>query len=442
MEKKTKKNKKSKPEKVEEIKVIKQKDSDASIKTVVEPLLNKDTTNVEKKDDSAEEKRSLSFSTKEIILLIFSISLVSLAVGLLFGKFIYRATDSSSESLGEIEQAYQDIKSNYPNANDKDIISGALSGMISAVGDPYAAVINSDSSFMTEVDGEYYGLGIEITTKSAGELSVSQVFANSGAADAGIKIGDKILGVDDVDLSKGTGSDFSKYVLNSNNTQFKVKLNRDGSDMTLVVTKKKVTIPSVTTKTLTNNGKSVAYIGVSIFSGTTYEQFKTALSNADTSNGLIIDLRGNTGGRLDVVINMLSELLNNNQIMYQTDTDGKIDKFYSTGNKDFANKIVVVVDNNSASASEIMTAALEQDLKATVVGKTTYGKGTVQQLKTLSSGIQYKLTTKKWLTPDGSSINGTGIKPNYEVEQATAYYSNATDANDAQLQKAIQLLTE
>jgi carboxyl-terminal processing protease len=139
---------------------------------------------------------------------------------------------------------------------------------------------------------------------------------------------------------------------------------------------------------------------------------------------------------------MLSELLNNNQIMYQTDTDGKIDKFYSTGNKDFANKIVVVVDNNSASASEIMTAALEQDLKATVVGKTTYGKGTVQQLKTLSSGIQYKLTTKKWLTPDGSSINGTGIKPNYEVEQATAYYSNATDANDAQLQKAIQLLTE
>jgi carboxyl-terminal processing protease len=471
MEKVTKKKKVTKKvtkpkkiEKVEEVKEIEQKDSTTSIKTVVTPVVEEaKVTPVQeepiveekveekqpenkvvelKSQQNTSEKRNLSFSTKEIILLIFAVALVSLALGLLLGKFVYKATDSTSESLSEIEKAYQDIKTNYPNATDKDIISGAVEGMLSAVGDPYATVIDSNSSFMLEVDGEYYGLGIEITTKAAGEIYVSKVFENSGAADAGIQVGDKILAVDDKDLTSGVGSDFSTYVLNSSNTQFTVKVNRNGTDMSFVVTKKKVTIPSVTTKTLTNNGKSVAYIDVSIFSGTTYDQFKEALKNADTSNGLIIDLRGNTGGRLDVVVNMLSELLDSKQIIYQTDTNGTIDKFYSTGNKDFANKIVVLVDNNSASASEIMTAALQQDLSAIVVGKTTYGKGTVQQLKTLSSGVQYKVTTKKWLTPNGTSINGTGIKPDYDVDQSTDYYSNATDANDAQLQKAIQLLTE
>jgi|GEM_PF-215955 len=457
-----------KPKKVKEVKELEQQESTASIKTVVEPVVegpkeevveakvvedkkeeNKEPEVEEKKGfftepvpDEDKEKRNLSFSTKEIILLIFAVALVSLALGLLFGKFVYKSTDSSNENLSEIEQAYNDIKANYPDIEDKKIIEGAIQGMITATGDPYAAVIDTNSTFMTEVDGEYNGLGIEITTKSVGEVYISQVFPNSGAADAGLKVGDKVLSVDDVDVSNGYGSQFSNYVLNSTNTQFTVKVNRDGTDMTFTVTKKKVTIPSVTNKKLTNNGKSVAYIDVSIFSGTTYDQFKEALKNADTTNGLIIDLRGNTGGRLDVVVNMLAELLDSKQIIYQTDTDGSIEKFYSTGDKNFANKIVVIVDNNSASASEIMTAALKQDLGAIIVGKTTYGKGTVQQLKTLSSGVQYKITTKKWLTPNGTSINGKGITPDYDVDQSTGYYIDATDANDTQLQKAIQLLTE
>ena len=170
-------------------------------------------------------------------------------------------------------------------------------------------------------------------------------------------------------------------------------------------------------------------------------QFKTKLKELekDGIDSLIIDLRGNSGGHLTAVENMISEFLDKDKVIYQMETKSKIKKYYSKGNKTKIYPIVLLVDNDSASASEMMTAALKESYGATIVGMTTYGKGTVQELQD-SNESQYKITTKKWLTPNGNWINEVGIKPDYEMELDEKYFLEPTDAHDNQLQKAIEIL--
>ena len=136
---------------------------------------------------------------------------------------------------------------------------------------------------------------------------------------------------------------------------------------------------------------------------------------------------------------MISLFLDSSHIIYQTDDGGKIEKFYSTGKETKKYKIIILANNNSASASEIMMGALKEEYGATIVGETSYGKGSVQELRTLSNGSQYKITIKKWLTPKGNCIDNIGIKPDYEIKLSDEYYENPTKENDNQLNKALEL---
>ena len=193
---------------------------------------------------------------------------------------------------------------------------------------------------------------------------------------------------------------------------------------------------------LNSDNKKIGYISVSLFGQKTYSQFYNALSDLEKENmsSLIIDLRGNSGGYLTTVTQMLSIFMDKDTVIYKMKTKNKIVDYNSlmAGKKDY--KVVILVDENSASASEIMASSMKEKYGAILVGKTTYGKGTVQSTANLSDGTMIKYTIQEWLTPNGNSINGKGIKPDYEVDLSEEYKNNPTNDNDNQLQKAIEIL--
>ena len=185
--------------------------------------------------------------------------------------------------------------------------------------------------------------------------------------------------------------------------------------------------------------KKIGYLLIDTFALNTDEQFKTKLKELEDANmdSLIIDVRSNTGGHLSTVTNIISEFLDKSKTIYQTDTKGKIEKIKSKGDKTKNYKIVLLGDGASASASEVLIAALKESYGATFVGTTTFGKGTVQEMHSIeATGENYKITTKKWLTPNGNWINEKGINPDYEVFLDGSYFENPTKENDSQIQKA------
>ena len=158
---------------------------------------------------------------------------------------------------------------------------------------------------------------------------------------------------------------------------------------------------------------------MSIFAANTYTQYKENLESLEKQgiDALVVDLRDNSGGELNAATSIISLFMNKEKVIYQIETkDGSIEKTYSKGKKDKEYPIAILVNNNTASAAEVMTAALKDNLDAKVIGEKTFGKGTVQTVMNLSTGEQYKLTTKKWLTPNGEWINETGITPDIEVK--------------------------
>lgn len=384
-----------------------------------------------------------SFSLVEVIGLLVASIIISLAIGIVLGNgYSSKKSLISTSTTDEIIRNYNYIKEEYPDASEEELLNGAIEGMLKVLNDPYAALIESDSNFNIEINGTYEGLGLQITTMQTGEIFVSKVFENSGADKAGIKVGDQLIKLDNLELSNKTGSDFATYVKNTNKSSFEVTLIRENEEITCTVEKKTIDIVSVHENIIEQNNKKIGYLKVDIFSGTTYKQFKDKLSKLEENNidSLIIDLRGNSGGMLSTVTDMLSLMLDSSKIMYKTDNDGDIETFYSNGKKSKEYEIVVLIDGESASASEIMASALKDNLNAKLVGTKSYGKGTVQQVKTLSSGAEYKITTKKWLTPSGECIDGKGIEPDYNVLLDENYYNNPSDETDNQLNKAIELL--
>ena len=186
----------------------------------------------------------------------------------------------------------------------------------------------------------------------------------------------------------------------------------------------------------------IGYISVTLFSKNTYSQFKEALEKLEKENmkSLIIDLRGNTGGYLSTVTDMMELFVGKDKVLYKIQTNDGTTEYESQKDNNRKYDIVILIDNSSASASEIMAATMKENYGAKLVGKTTFGKGTVQTTKKLSDGTMIKYTIEKWLTPAGNNIDGEGIKPDYDVDLPEDFESNPTAENDSQLQKAFELL--
>ena len=353
------------------------------------------------------EVNNKKFSTIEVIFLVVITCLVSLY----FGTKITYKESNKDEFLSEIEKVYKEIKTNYyTDVNKDDLLSGAINGMTSAL-DKYSTLIDSSSNenFYLTLEGSYSGVGIEISSDNDNNIFIIGVLSNSPAEKAGLKAGDIIKKIDNIDLSNKDYKYVSEYIRkNSNKTDYKIEILRDGETLNFDLKKDTVMIKSVSSKIIEKEDKKIGYIYISIFSNTTASQFKKELDNLQKNgiSSLIIDVRENTGGHLTTAVGILSELLSSENVIYQIEKNSKKSKFYSLGKKNFEYPIAIIQNGDSASASEMLAISLKENLNAIIIGETSYGKGTVQELNYLSNGDTYKYTTKNWLSPKGKWIEG------------------------------------
>lgn len=396
-----------------------------------------------------ERKIDNTFRTPEVIFLLIVTCVVSLVMGFAIfhnGNFINNKF-STDENLNEFIENYNYILENYYEDIDSEtLLNGAVDGMLSVLNDEYSTSINSDdtNSFNVRLQGNYEGIGIEIINDENNNNIIYSVIEDTPAEKAGLKAGDIIKKIDELNLENQDVSTLSDYVLNNPKEDFKMVVVRDGEEKEFELRREYITLKSVTSKTFEKNNKKIGYIYISIFSSITDNQFKEELEKLETEkiDSLIIDIRDNSGGHLTSVENIMSLFFDSNHVIYQTETkDGRVKK-YSKGSKTKKYPIVILQNQNSASASEMLSATLKEEYGATVVGMKSYGKGTVQELITLTNGKEFKFTTKKWLTPKGNWINGVGVEPDIEIELNEEYYNNPSDENDNQLNKAIEYLSE
>ena len=352
------------------------------------------------------------------------------------------------ENLATFIDNYNYIVDNYyKKVNKKELIDDAIAGMMKTLDDPYSVYLTDDEnrSINITLNGKYQGLGLMIGKKSDGNIVVAGVFKESPADKAGILEGDIIIKLDDKDVSSMDVSDFSNYVAKSKNTEFKLTILREDENKEITVSKNKVEIDSVYSNTIDYNNKKVGYIYISLFAANTYEQFYNKLSVLEKNgiDALIIDVRGDSGGYLTTVDSILKVFMTKKQVVYQLKKGSNVSKTYGVAKKNKKYKIVLLGDENSASASELLIAGIRENYNDSVfVGKKTYGKGTAQEMVSLDSNNKYKITTKKWLTPKGNWINETeGIIPDIEIDTEEISFGDV-GYNDAQLNKALEEATK
>ena len=378
----------------------------------------------------------------EKIIVLVAVALVFSLIGYFIGIKHEKKKDYSSE-IAElevfIEQYNKVVNEYYVDVDKNSLIKGAITGMLSVL-DGYTGVIDETSnSFSINLEGEYEGVGIEVINDNYGNIVIYNVYDDTPAKKAGLKVDDIILKINGTDLSGRATMDFVDMIAQTDDIELLIK--RDSKELTIKLKKEKIVLKSVSSEMLDNN---IGYIKVDIFANNTYDQFKKHLESLEKKKmkSLIIDLIDNSGGHLTSAKNILALFLDSSHPIYQTESRTEKNTFYSEGIKDKKYKIVVLQNEVSASASEIVASALNEQLDAYIVGKTSYGKGTVQQLETVEGVAQYKFTTKKWLTSKGTWIDGNGIKPNLDVNQSNEYYGNPTKKNDTQLQEAIKYLNK
>lgn len=377
---------------------------------------------------------------------LISIIIVSLFLGTIIGNIITYDKEnivfnSVPEELDEFVSTYNTINNSYYKKVSKDkLVDAAIEGMLSSLDDPYSEYMNKTDSteFNETVNGEYDGIGITIISDNDAVKIVS-VFDNSPAKKIGLKAGDEITSINDEKVANKNTEQISKLIKNSK--KVKIKVIRDNEEKEYTIKKGTVDIPSVTSKMIDKDNK-IGYISISIFSSNTYKEFNKALEKLEKNNmkALVIDVRNNPGGHLDQVSDIIDLFLNKNDVMYQIKNNGKKKRVYAATNSKRKYKIAVLINKNSASASEILAAALKDSYNSSVVGVNSYGKGSVQKQYKLSNGSSIKYTVKKWYTPKGESIDKKGVEPTEIIEQSENYFNNPSIDNDTQLQKAIEIV--
>lgn len=406
------------------------------------PLFHKLQTKKEKN----KERNTYTFEE------VFIIMIISLVIGfftcfslnkILSGGKNYRLL---SKDLNKFVDAYQTILKNYPDKLDTSkLVESAIEGMMSSIGDKYTTYNDVDgaTTFNETVSGTYEGIGCLVTT-TENSIQIIEVFDDSPASKAGLKEKDIIKKIDGQDFSDKTSSDMANYIKESDKKEIKITIQRDSEEKEVKLKRQKLEVPTVTTKIYENNDKKIGYIDISIFSSVTDKQFKEKLKELEKKeiDGLIIDVRDNNGGYLNVVTNIASSLLKKGDIIYKLEkSNKKVEIKKDTTKEKRTYPIAVLVNAGSASASEILASAIKESYKGFVVGTNTYGKGTVQQTMKLEDGSMIKYTIENWLTPNGNWINEVGVTPTNVVELDEIYYQKPISENDNQLQEAINLVS-
>lgn len=393
-------------------------------------------------------EKKVGFNFLEVIL----IMIITLVIGGFLGTVVTRFTVKSTSCIKnevindqykEFIDTYNDIKKNYYEEIDEDaLLDAGIKGMLDFLGDKYSVYMNKEETeiFNEEVEGKYEGIGVEIIQNEDGTVSIHRVFENSPAKKAGLLVGDVIKKVGDTDVTGKTSAGISDMIKKSKEVSVNVTVLRDNKEISFDLERKSIDIESVQIKTFEKNEKKIGYIQLSVFASNTTEQFKAKLKELEKENidGLVIDVRSNSGGYLTCVTDIASMFLERGKVIYQLDTKGIVEQIRDESKEKRTYPIAVLVNGGSASASEILAGALHESYGAYLVGHSTYGKGTVQRAYTLESGATVKYTIQKWLTPEGNWINETGLTPTHPVDLDVKYITNPVDENDNQLQTALE----
>ena len=388
------------------------------------------------------------FSYPEMVI----IMIIAILFGFLIGNvvsFTKKETTSSSvpSELKEFVDTYNDIVNNYyDKVNKEELIDAGIKGMINYLDDPYATYFDGTSStnFNQTLEGNYEGIGIEVTLDN-NKVKITKVFADTPAKKAGIKVGDYITKVNGESVEGKSLSDVVSLIKNAKNKEVEITITRDNQEKTMKVTRTTVDMPYTSSKVYEENGKKIGYLKIEMFANNITKQVKKELESLKKKNidKLVIDVRDNPGGYLTQVTEILSLFMTKKDVIYQLQNKNNKEKVYSTSSKaTYSYPVVVLINENSASASEILASAFKETYNAEIVGVNSYGKGTVQKTGDLNNGDTIKYTVQKWLTPKGNWINEKGVTPTKEVKLELKENELLTEDNDNQLKAAIELASK
>ena len=392
---------------------------------------------------------------KNIYRTIMLIVVVALITFVLTSIFMYKKIGTttsinipgiSTDLINKLYTVRKIIDNEYVSEiEEENLVEGAVKGYVEGLGDEYTEYFTKSEmeEFKSEVQGNYVGVGIYMMQNTKeNNIVILYPIEGSPAEKAGLKSGDIIKKVDDTEF---TGEDFEKvstYIKGKEGTKVKIEIERNGENLTFEVERKKIDLYTIKSEILQNN---IGYIKVSSFDDDCAKEFKQTYNELNKSNklkGLIIDLRNNGGGIVDEALDMADLILDKDKIeLISTNKNGEEEIKKSKSNPVINVPIVVLVNGNTASASEIFAAALKENGKATIIGEKTYGKGVIQELISLRDGSGIKVTIEEYLTPNRNKINKVGITPDKEVtlpDTVTSIY-NIEKTEDTQLQEAIKL---
>ena len=348
------------------------------------------------------------------------------------------------------EEIYNTIDEYYLNGIDNDKMKdGIYKGMVDSLGDPYTVYYNSEEykQFTSSSSGTYSGIGVAVSQNvTTGAITIVKTFKKGSGEKEGMKPGDVIYKVEG---KKIEGLELSKVVSmikGEEGTFVKVTVLRDGKEIEFNLERKKLEVDTVNYRMEERSGKKIGYISVSEFDEVTASQFKNAISelNKEGMEGLVIDLRDNPGGLLDVTCEMLDRMIKKGLLVYTVDKNGKRVDEDATDSDSFDKPVAILVNGNSASASEVFSGAMKDYKAATLVGTRTFGKGIVQSIVPFGDGTAMKVTVSKYYTPNGVNIHGTGIEPDVVVELSKDATKNGKYDRkyDNQLNKALDVVVD
>jgi carboxyl-terminal processing protease len=367
---------------------------------------------------------------------------LSFIAGFAYSSLISPNSGDLPKEFDSLIEVWTLLKHNYVNQSALDpekLAQGAIDGMLNALGDPYTAYYYDYEEFYAYLEGSFEGIGAYVS-KDDGPLTIISPIAGSPAEQAGIKAGDIILEIDGESTDDLTVTEAVLKIRGPKGTTVTLLIqHEDESDpVEMQIVRDEITEPSVDYESLPDN---IGYIQITQFASSTVSDFQTALTDmiGNGSKGLILDLRGNPGGFLDVVADIADEFLDSGIILYVANDNLEIFEEYTAESGGIATDmaLAVLVDGGSASASEVLAGALQDHGRAAIIGTQTFGKGSVNQPRELRDGSALYLTTARWLTPDKHLIEGIGITPDYEVEFSEEDWDNGIDN---QLDYAVEYL--
>lgn len=372
-------------------------------------------------------KRLIQIKPFSFVMLVFGLVLITAAVTIFIltageDKVVEVVKPKQSVDRQEFTKfydAYDQMKAEYfEEIDEKLILDGAINGMIEALGDPYSDYLNEEEArqLNENISSSFEGIGAEIQEQD-GYIAVVSPIKNSPAEKAGVLPKDKITAVDGESIQGMSSSEAVQLIRGEKGTDVTLTITRHGVDEPIDVKIVRDVIPIETVYSeMDDNG--IGHVHITSFSAGTYDELLEAIDEMekDDLKGLVVDVRQNPGGILESAMQISDLFVEKGKYLFQYEgKDGKADIYPATDGRKVEVPVVVVIDDGSASASEILAGALSESADIPLVGITTFGKGTVQSPKNLPDGSNLKLTTAKWLTPDGNWIHKKGIKPDVEV---------------------------